>query len=46
MDSKLGPMALHGFAGDVVRTLGSQSEAHPAALLFQLFVFFVGQCWD
>jgi hypothetical protein len=32
--------ALHGLAGDIVRTLGPASEADPAALLVQLLVGF------
>jgi hypothetical protein len=32
--------AFHGLAGDVVRVLEPASEAHPAALLFQLLIAF------
>ena len=36
----LNAKALHGLAGDVVRTLEPHTEAHPAALLVQFLVFF------
>ena len=41
MNNKLSEAALYGLGGDIIRKLSPQSEAHPAALLFQLFVFFV-----
>jgi len=37
---QLGEAALHGPAGNVVRTLAPHSEAHPAALLLQLLAAF------
>lgn len=40
MTRNLNDVALHGLAGEIVRKISPQSEAHPAALLFQLFVFF------
>lgn len=39
----LAEAALHGLAGDVVRTLEPHTEADPAALLIQ-FLIFVGVC--
>lgn len=39
----LDPAALYGVAGDIVRQLQPHTEAHPAALLFQLLAFLGNQ---
>lgn len=45
--SPLGEAAFHGLAGEIVRTIGPESEADPAALLLQFLASFgncVGRC--